>query len=116
LRAFFYDYCVNSTNKNLSKGYLSKLEVIAHRLGPGSDLAKACQAVSFASHGKPLNRPLFVHKAERFYQELLGSFAKAIERPTPANTEEAKLIAMLLGIYQVRTLQVAAWYVNCFSI
>ncbi|KAK6071302.1 hypothetical protein SCUP515_07913 [Seiridium cupressi] len=101
LRAFFYDYCVNSTNQDLSRGFLSRLEVMARRLGPSSDLVKACQAVSFASHGKPLNRPAFVRKAERFYHELLGALAKAIENPTPANTDEARLIAMLLGLFQV---------------
>ncbi|KAM0813188.1 putative Transcription factor domain-containing protein [Seiridium cardinale] len=101
LRAFFYDYCVNSTNQNLSRGFLSRLEVMARRLGPTSDLVKACQAVSFASHGKPLNRPVFVRKAERFYHELLGALAKAIENPTPANTDEARLIAMLLGLFQM---------------
>ncbi|KAK9414641.1 putative Transcription factor domain-containing protein [Seiridium unicorne] len=101
LRAFFYDYCVNSTNQDLSRGFLSRLEVMARRLGPSSDLVKACQAVSFASHGKPLNRPAFVRKAERFYHELLGALAKAIENPTPANADEARLIAMLLGLFQM---------------
>lgn len=104
LRAFFYDYCIASTNSNLSRGFLSSLEVMAYRLGPKSDLAKACQAIAFASHGKPLNRPQLVQKAETFHQELLGSFAKAIEAPIYADAAESKLVALLLGIYQVSTL------------
>jgi hypothetical protein len=101
LRAFFYDHCALSTNRNLSLGVLSGLEAMALRLGPKSDLVKACQAVGFASHGKSLHRPQLVRKAEVFYQELLGSLAKAIESPASTNLAEAKLIAMLLGLYQV---------------
>jgi hypothetical protein len=104
LRAFFYDYCVVSTNSNLSRGFLSGLEMMAHRLGPKSDLAKACQAVAFASHGKPLHRPKLIHQAEMIYQELLGSLAKTIESPALANTTESKVVAMLLGLYQVPSL------------
>jgi hypothetical protein len=101
LRAFFYDYCIIPTNPNLSRGYLSGLEMMAYRLGPKSNLVKACQAVAFASHGKPLHRPQLVHKAEMFYQELLGSLARAIESPASADATEIKLVAMLLGLYQV---------------
>lgn len=103
LRAFFYDYCLISTNRHLSRGFLSNLETMALRLGPKSDLVKACLAVSFASHAKPLNRPKLRDKAEMFYQELLGSLARAIENPASANTAESKLVAMLLGLYQVFT-------------
>jgi hypothetical protein len=101
LRAFSYDYCIIPTNPTLSRGYLSGLEMMAHRLGPKSNLVKACQAVVLASHGKPLHRPQLVHKAEKFYQELLGSLARAIESPASADATETKLVAMLLGLYQV---------------
>ena len=107
LRAFFHDYCITSTNPNLSRGFLSGPEMIAYRLGPKSDLAKACQAVSFASHGKPLCRPNLVHKAEIFYQELLGSLVRSIESPASTNATESKLVAMLLGLYQVPPLATA---------
>lgn len=100
-RAFLYDFCLVSTNSNLSRGYLSELEMMAHRLGPNSDLVKACQAVGFASRGKPLHRPQLMHKAERFYHELLGSLARAIEDPSSVNIAESKLVSMLLGLYQV---------------
>ena len=102
LRAFFYDYCIISTNSNLSRGYLSGLEMMLQRLGPTSDLAKACQAVMLATHGKPLQRPQLVNKAELYYQELLGSLAKSIDSPPFGNAVEEKLVAMLLGLYQAR--------------
>lgn len=101
LRAFLYDFCVVSTNKHLSKGYLSGLELMVRRSGPDSDLVKACQAVSFALHGKPLNRPKMVHKAATFYQHLLGSLVRAIQSPEVANTAESRIVVMLLGLYQV---------------
>jgi hypothetical protein len=104
LRAFFYDYCVLSTNTNLSRGFLSGLEMMAYRLGPKSDMAKACQAIAFASHGKPLRRPKLVHQAEMIYQGLLGSLAKTIESLASAKARESKLVAMLLGLYQVSPL------------
>lgn len=101
MRCFFYDYCIISTNPNISRGFLSGLEMIACRLGPKSDLAKACQAVSLAGHGKPLNRPKHAHKAGILYQELLGSMARAMESPALANATESRLVAMLLGLYEV---------------
>lgn len=106
LRAFFYDYCITSTNPNLSRGFLPGLEMLPYRQGPKSDLVKACQRVSFASHGKPLNRPKLVQKACMFYQEVPGSSAKAIQSPVSANAVETKFIAMLLGLYQVLTHQI----------
>lgn len=103
LRAFFYDYCITSTNRNLSRGYLSNLEMMAYRRGPKSELVKACQAVSFTAHGKPLNRPQLMHKASMFYQELLGFMAKTVQSPASAEAVETKCIAMLLGLYEVFT-------------
>ncbi|KAH8676436.1 hypothetical protein BGZ60DRAFT_372142 [Tricladium varicosporioides] len=101
LRAFFYDYCFTSVNPNLSRGFLSLLERHTYQLCQKSDLIKVCQAVSFATHGKPLNRPMLVHRASIFNQELLGSLARALEDPTRASAVETKCIAMLLGLYQM---------------
>jgi hypothetical protein len=101
LRAFFYDYCIVPTNQNLSRGFLSGLEMMACRLGPHSDLVKVCQAVSYATHGKLLNRPRLVNQAKILYQELLGSLAAAIGRQISSRSTETKLIAMLLGLFEV---------------
>jgi hypothetical protein len=101
LRAFIYDYCVITANLNLSRDYLSGLERMVRCLGLKSDLAKACMAISCASHGKTKFRPQFVDRAEGFYQELLGSMAKAIQNPMTVDAKESRCIAMLLGVYQV---------------
>lgn len=108
LRAFFYDFCIPQTNGKLSRGFLSGLEAMAYRLGPESNLAKACQAVSFFSHAKPLNRPHMHERAERLHQELLGSLARAIEEPTLVASLETRYIALLLGLYEVRSPLVAS--------
>ena len=101
LRAFFYDYCIVSMNPYLSRGYLDGLELMLHQLGWESDLAKACKAVAFASHGSKLRRPVLKQKAEMLYHNLLGSLAKAIEDSAFATTAELLMIAMLLGLYEV---------------
>lgn len=101
LRGFYYDFCIHSGNPKLSRGYLSGLEILAQRLGPKSDLVKACQAVSFINHGKALDRQQLMASAETFHHDLLGSFARAIENPDLAGSAEPKLVAMLLGLYQV---------------
>ncbi|KAI9733836.1 MAG: hypothetical protein M1818_007103 [Claussenomyces sp. TS43310] len=101
LRAFFYDYCVVSTNHSLSRGYLDGLELMLHHLGFQSDLAKACKVVAFADHGIKLRRPVLTRKAELLYHELLGSLARAIENPAFAHTAEPLMIAMLLGLYEM---------------
>jgi hypothetical protein len=107
LRAFFYDCCLISTNHNLSRGFFSGLESMAYQLGPDSDVVRACQAVSFGSHGKPLNRPQLVRKSELFYQGLLGSFARTIERTSSSDTAHAIRVSTLLGLYQVWPLMPA---------
>ncbi|KAE9380961.1 hypothetical protein N431DRAFT_323148 [Stipitochalara longipes BDJ] len=103
LRAFFYDYCVASTNPNLSRSYIPGLEMMTYQQGPTSSLVRACQAVSFATHGKPLNRTKLVEKAGLFYQDLLGSLARAFESPNCVNAMETRYIVMLLGVYQMAT-------------
>ena len=101
LRAFFYDYCIVSMNRSLSRGYLDGLELMLHHLGWHSDLAKACKVVAFANHGINLCRPVLTRKAEILYHDLLGSLAKAIQNPGVANNAESLMIAMLLGLYEV---------------
>jgi hypothetical protein len=101
LGAFFYDYPIVSTNREISRGYLDGLEGMLHNLGLQSDLAKACKVVGFANHGIKLRRPRLVNKAEVMYQDLLGSLARAIEDPRFANGSESLMIAMLLGLYEV---------------
>ncbi|KAL7952301.1 putative C6 transcription factor [Trichoderma compactum] len=84
LRAFIYDYCTKSANENLSRGYLSNLGAKNYRVGTRHDFVRACQAISFGSHGKPLRL-----------------FARTI-RALPSEAQEDQiLIAPLLGLYQM---------------
>ncbi len=101
LRAFLYDYCVVSTNHCLSRGYLDGLELMLHKAGWQSDLAKACKLVGFANHGIKLRRPVLTQKADTLYRDLLASLAKAIKSSAFAATTESLMIAMLLGVYEV---------------
>ena len=101
LRAFFYDYCIISVNQSLSRGYLNGLEVMLHRLGWQSDLAKACKVVAFANHGIRLCRPILTHKAQVLYHDLLGSLGKALANTAFGTAAELLVIATLLGLYEV---------------
>ena len=101
LRAFLYNFCVVSVNRSISRGFLHGLEPTLHRLGPQSDLAKACKAVFFASHGTKLCRPSLTRKAERLYQDVLESLAEAIQHVVLKDTVVSLMIAMLLGFYEV---------------
>lgn len=104
LQAFVYDFCVSSSNKALSRGFLGRLEPRLHRLGWKSNLAKACGLVAFAKHGISLNRPHLTLRAEKLYQDLVASLAVDIQHPpaTLANKEDKVLVALLLGLYEVR--------------
>lgn len=54
-----------------------------------------------------------MYKAETLNQELLGSLARAIENPGLANKAEIRLIAMLLGIFQVFTEVISLNDIEC---
>ncbi|KAH8681804.1 hypothetical protein BX600DRAFT_491961 [Xylariales sp. PMI_506] len=101
LRSFLYDFSTSSINRNISRGYLSGLVTLVQRLGPSSNVAKACQAVAFANRGRPLNRPRFVRKAQLLYQDLLLSSAKALNSSRLTGTTELRLIALMMGLFQV---------------
>ncbi|KAJ5819705.1 hypothetical protein N7474_005296 [Penicillium riverlandense] len=102
LQAFVYDFCVSSTNQALSRGFLGRLESRLHRLGWKSNLAKACELVAFAKHGISLNRPHLTLRAEKLYQNLVASLAVDIQHPP--NKEDKVLVALLLGLYEVRNI------------
>lgn len=101
IQAFLYDYCITSTNHTLSRGYLDGLESMLSQAGHNSSLAMACRAVANANHGRKLCRPRLIARAEDTYQELLRALRIAIEYPDFAETPEALMIAMLLGLYEV---------------
>ncbi|PYH93854.1 putative C6 transcription factor [Aspergillus ellipticus CBS 707.79] len=102
LRAFFYDYCVPLTNYSLSRGFLHGLETIVCRRGLSSDVAQACKAVAFASHGIKLQRPSLIDKAGSLYQKLITSLARAMNlNDLPPRSPDVLIIVMLLGVYEM---------------
>lgn len=105
LRAFFYDYCVVTTNPLLSRGFLGGLERFLHRIGMESNLARACRLVAFANHGITLKRPTLSRRADTLYPELVATLAALIQKSAGSNVEEeAVLVAMLLGLYEVEMI------------
>jgi hypothetical protein len=115
-RCFLYDFGLASLNQNLSRSYLPDLEALVNQVGFESDLVKACRAVSFGSHGKRLNRPTFVSKAEVCHHEVLTSLRKKILRSSTTRAAELKRVVMLLGLYQVRFGTQAIMVVRVFSL
>ncbi|KAL2859229.1 hypothetical protein BJX68DRAFT_226018 [Aspergillus pseudodeflectus] len=101
LRAFFYDFCIVPINPTLSRGFLGGLERMVHRSGLQSQVAKACMAVGYASHGVKLFRPFFVQEAEELYHELLSALAQAIRDPGAIDKEQTVVMAILLGLYEM---------------
>lgn len=101
VRAFFYDFCVLPSDPGGSRGYLSNLEKTVNQLGIHSMLGKSCLAISYITHGQALQRPQLVKNAEAVYHEVVGCLAAAITHSGPRITAESKLVAMLLGIYEV---------------
>ncbi|KAL4783589.1 hypothetical protein BJX76DRAFT_368333 [Aspergillus varians] len=101
LRAFFYDYCITPVNPEVSRGFLAGLESMVHHQGLQSQVAKACKAIAFASHGLKLNRPFLTRKAEELYHELLTTLAHAIKDPTLINRADAAVMAILLGLFEM---------------
>lgn len=102
LRAFFYEYRLDSTDRAFSRGFLSNLEPTLHRLGPKSNLAEACRLVSGATYGIKLRRPVLTIQTYQRYHALLKSLALAINNSvSPIRRDESILVAMLLGLYEV---------------
>lgn len=103
IQAFLHDFCIVPLSLQASRGYVAGLEPMLLHLGLDSDLSNACRAVSFASPGIKLRRPVLTQTAGRLYHKLLGSLAKAVVDPVLANTPESLMMAMLLGLYEVST-------------
>ncbi|KAL3459651.1 hypothetical protein BJX64DRAFT_264482 [Aspergillus heterothallicus] len=101
LRAFFYDYCIVPINPTLSRGFLGGLEPLVRRVGMHSQVARACQAVGYASHGIKLSRPFLSRKGEEAYHVLLRALAGAIRDPKAVDRRQTAVMAILLGLYEM---------------
>jgi hypothetical protein len=115
IRAFFYDFCVIPSTSCGGRGYLAGLEPAINRLGSHSILGKACQAVTYITHGQVLQRPQLIQNAEHAYNEVVGRLSECIDGKFPAASKEIKWAAMLLGLYEVPST-VQETTVHCFLI
>ena len=103
LAKFLSDYCVVSSNRSLSRGYLNGLESLLSYAGPTSDIAQACKMMAFACYGKPSTDMALGYraKAKLLYPGLLRSFTKTISDPANLSTVETLMTAVVLGLYEV---------------
>ena len=103
LAKFFSDYCVVSSNRSLSRGYLNGLESLLNYAGTTSDIAQACKMMALACYGTPSTGTALVYKAKAklLYPSLLRSFTNTISNPANLNTIETLMTAVVLGLYEV---------------
>jgi hypothetical protein len=99
--AFFDDYCIVSSNQDLSRGYLHGLQTMISSAGPSSELAQACTIASLASIGKRLQNTTYVKKAEGLYSSSLRSFRLRISNDAIFTTVESLITVALFGLYEV---------------
>lgn len=99
---FFDDYCIFSSNRNLSRGYLHGLRAMASKAGPKSELVQACTLIALANLGSKLGNSMHKHRAESLYSSLLRSFRLSISNQAVFTTVESLITATLLGLYEVR--------------
>jgi hypothetical protein len=98
---FFDDYCVESTDRTLSRGFLDGLRHLIDHAGPASDVAQAAKLVSLAGIGNRMDRPGLTYKAKLLYSSLISSFRTSISNATRSRTVESLMTAVLLGLYEV---------------
>lgn len=99
--AFFDDYCIVSSNQDLSRGYLHGLQSMIAKVGPSSELAQACTIASLANLGKKLRNILYIERSDHLYSLLLRSFRLSISNEAIFTTVESLITAALLGLYEV---------------
>jgi hypothetical protein len=98
---FFDDYCIVSSNQDLSRGYLHGLKAMISEAGPSSELTQACTIVSLANIGNKLGNPTYLERAKGLYSSLLRSFRLRISNEAIFTTVESLITAALLGLYEV---------------
>lgn len=108
LDMFFQNYCVESRDKSISRGFLDGIKSLITRAGQSSDIAKAARIVALSGLGNRLGESSLVQNTRRIYGDLLLSFQNTLSDPQMANTIESLMTAVLLGIYEVNMLSQSA--------
>ncbi|KAK9481539.1 hypothetical protein V1527DRAFT_486508 [Lipomyces starkeyi] len=103
VQTFISDYCISSSDRTVSRGYLNGLESLIEKAGSESSIAKSCKIISLANLGKKAASPMLLQKAETLYFDLLPSFRWTISSEGKSATIHSLLTAVLLGLYEVIT-------------
>jgi hypothetical protein len=100
-QTFISDYCISSSNRTVSRGYLNGLESLIAKAGPASTVSQSCKIISLANLGKKAASPMLLQKAETLYFDLLPSFRWTISNEGESTTIQSLITAVLLGLYEV---------------
>jgi hypothetical protein len=100
-QTFISDYCISSSNRTASRGYLNGLESLIEKAVPASIIAQSCKIISLANLGKKAASPMLLQKAETLYFDLLPSFRWSISNEGKSTTIQSLITAVLLGLYEV---------------
>ncbi|KAF2801524.1 uncharacterized protein BDZ99DRAFT_455976 [Mytilinidion resinicola] len=101
LAIFFDDYCVESADRTISRGFLDGLKPLIDHAGESSDIAQAAKIVALATTGNRLRRLNILCKTKQQYGGLLHSFRSTLMRATESDMVETLMIAVLLGLYEI---------------
>ena len=101
---FFDQYCIESRDRSVSRGFLDGFPRLIAATGPDSDLAQAAKLVILTSMGNRIPRPAALERTRQSYANLLARFSMTLADPATAGTTVSLMTAVLLGIYEVRQL------------
>jgi len=76
--AFYHDYCIVSSNRALSRGFLHGLETMISKAGLESELAQACTTIALTNLGRKVEDNVYIKRAKGLYTLLLRSFRLSI--------------------------------------
>ncbi|KAL7928952.1 hypothetical protein V8C35DRAFT_316916 [Trichoderma chlorosporum] len=98
---FFNDYCIISSNRSMSRGYLHGLQAMIAKADPNSELVQACTLAALANLGNKSGNLMHKQRAESLYSSLLRSFRLSISNEAVFTTVESLITAALLGLYEI---------------
>ncbi|KAI9709463.1 MAG: hypothetical protein M1820_003223 [Bogoriella megaspora] len=101
LASFYSEWTVQSSNHEVSRGYLDGLSALVSHAGTTSDLALAVRMMAFHTLGRRKKQPWLIEKASALYPGVLRSFAATIADKKASRSIEALLVCVLLGFYEM---------------
>ena len=102
LDIFFREFCVLSTDRHISRGFLHSFQDLIAQQDKSLDMTQAAKAVGLAAVGNRLQRRSLIRTSEQWYSAVLYSFQRTITGSGTACTQQSLATAALLGIYEVR--------------